>query len=50
MALLKSLDKSDDEEDEEGSEASSEADVDPNQEYFGHVPLVFDDFAGLDDL
>ena len=49
MALLKSLDKGDDEEeDEKGFEAFSEADVDPNREYFGYDPLVFDDFPKLD--
>ena len=46
-AFLKSLDESSN---EEGSEATYEATIDPKWEYFGHVPLVADDFPRLKDL
>jgi hypothetical protein len=49
-AFLKSLDESSSEEDEERSEASSKVTIDPKREYFGHDPLVADDFPKLEDL
>jgi DNA polymerase III sliding clamp (beta) subunit (PCNA family) len=48
-AFLKSLDESSGEKDEE-SEASSKTTIDPKREYFGHDPLVADDFPRLENL